>query len=172
MPEVRAETLRLGAMDQAVRVWPDHPTDDEDKALIKRMEETDAYTEPRIRAMFRAHGIPSPALVGRAATHSAYLVIQHAINDPGLMRAALGQAKWMAARGDLPRIDYALLSDRVDCVLDHRPQQFGTQGSRNPKSHWYCPIADPNHVNDRRAALHLAPMGDEAIFGTAGKPSN
>jgi hypothetical protein len=172
LPTVRAEALRLGALDQSVRAWPGNPSPEESKVLIKRMEVVDAETEPRIKAMFRNYGIPRPAQVGRAATHSAYLVIQHAINDPGLMRAALSQAKWMAARGELPAIDYALLSDRVDCVIDHRPQQFGTQGSRDPSSHWYCPIADAQHVNERRAGLHLAALTDKAIYGTVGKPGS
>ncbi|QWT20908.1 hypothetical protein KPL74_02595 [Bacillus sp. NP157] len=169
LPGVRAELLRLGEIDQAVRRWPDNPTPAQEKALIAAMEKADAYTLPRLRTIYHAHGIPAPAQVGRAATHSAFLLIQHAIADPGLMRSALAQAKWMTAHGDLPAIDYALLSDRVDCVLDHRPQQFGTQGSRNPASHWYCPIAEPLGVNTRRAALHMAPLSREEIYGASGK---
>lgn len=167
LPALRAELMRLGSMDQEARREPAGGFEGGDeKAFIKRMSDTDAYTLPRVRAIFDRYGIPSPMQVGRSGTHAAFLLIQHAINDPALMRGAVAQAKQLTNRGQLPGIDYALLSDRVDCVLDHRPQQFGTQGSRDPKS--YCPIADPEHVNRRRAALHMSPLTKERIYGKAG----
>jgi hypothetical protein len=73
----------------------------------------------------------------------------------------------MRRRGDLPAVDYALLVGRVDCVLDRRPQLFGTQGSRDRKSYWYCPIAEPRQVNERRAGLLLPPLDNVQIYGTA-----
>lgn len=166
---LRAELMRLGSLDQEARREPAGGFQGGDeKAFVKRMSDTDAYTLPRVKAIFDRYGIPSPMQVGRSGTHAAFLLIQHAVNEPGLMRGAVAQAKQLTDRGQLPGIDYALLSDRVDCVLDHRPQQFGTQGSRDPKSYWYCPIADPEHVNQRRAALHMAPLAKERIYGKAG----
>lgn len=168
LPAVRAELLHLGAMDQQVRQEPSGGfKGEEEKAFIKRMSDVDAYTLPRIRAIFNRYGIPTPWQVGRSGTHAAFLLIQHAIQDPALMRGAVAQARQLADKEELPDIDYALLSDRVDCVLDHRPQQFGTQGNRNPESYWFCPIADPSHVNQRRAHLHLAALTEEQIYGSS-----
>lgn len=166
LPDVRAELLRLGFMDQSVRKDTSNMTPEQIKAMNAEMEKVDGYTLPRMRAIFDRYGLPLPSQVGRAATHSAFLLVQHAIRDPGLMRAAVAEADHMRRRGDLPAVDYALLVDRVDCVLDHRPQLFGTQGSRDPKSYWYCPIAEPRQVNERRAGLHLPPLDDVQIYGT------
>lgn len=167
LPDVRAELLRLGRMDQGVRKDTSNMTPEQVKAMDAEMEKVDAYTLPRVRAIFDRYGLPSPRQVGRAATHSGFLLVQHAIRDPGLMRALVAQADGMRRRGELPAVDYALLVDRVDCVLDRRPQQYGTQGSRDPKSYWYCPIAEPQRVNERRAALHLPAMDDDQIYGSA-----
>ena len=165
LPDVRAELLRLGNMDQAVRLEPPGGfKGDEEKAFIKRMEEMDAYTLPKMRSIFDQYGIPSSRQVGRSGAHAAFLLIQHAISDPALMRGAVAYVKRLKERGDLPDIDYALLVDRVDCVLDHRPQQFGTQGTRNRKSPWFCPIADPENVNQRRASIYLPAMTDDEIY--------
>lgn len=166
LPDVRAELLRLGRMDQSVRQDTSNMTPEQVKAMDVEEARIDGYTLPRIRAIFDRYGLPSSAQVGRAAIHSAFLLIQHAISDPGLMRAAVAPADAMRRRGELPAVDYALLVDRVDCVIDHRPQRYGTQGSRDPKSYWYCPIDDPLHVNERRAALHLFALKDDDIYGT------
>lgn len=166
LPAVRKELLKLGKIDQDAREEPPKGLNHEDeKELIRRMAVADAYTLPRIRAIFDRYGIPTPSEVGRAATHTAFLLIQHAIRDPALMRGAVAQARQLESEGELPAIDYALFSDRVDCVIDHRPQSFGTQGSRDPRSFWFCPITDPQHVNDRRARLHLSPLTKEEIYG-------
>jgi len=165
LPIVRAELLRLGDMDQEVRREPPGGfKGEEEKAFVKRMQETDAYTLPKMRSTFDEYGIPSARQVGRSGTHAAFLLIQHAISDPSLMRSAVPLVKRLRDRGDLPGIDYALLADRVDCVLDHRPQQFGTQGNRNPKSPWFCPIDAPEYVNQRRASIYLPSMADDEIF--------
>lgn len=166
LPDVRTELLRLGRMDQSVRQDTSGMPAERIKAMDAEMEKIDEYTLPRVRAIFDRYGLPSPAQVGRAGTHSAFLLIQHAVRDPGLMRAAVAQADALRRRGELPAVDYALLIDRVDCVLDHRPQRFGTQGSRDPKSHWYCTIDDPQHVNERRATLHLFALKHDDIYGT------
>lgn len=168
LPAIREELLRLGAMDQEARREPPGGfKGDEEKAFLKHMSDVDAYTLPRIRAIFDRYGIPTSRQVGRSASHAAFLLIQHAISDPGLMRGAVAPVRHLSEEHDLPGIDYALLSDRVDCVLDHRPQQFGTQGNRDPKSYWFCPIADPNHLNQRRAGLHMAALTREQIYGEA-----
>lgn len=165
LPAVREELLRLGEMDQAARREPVGMGAEQDKELMKRMSEIDAYTLPRIRAIFDRYGMPSSRQVGRAASHSAFLLIQHAVDDPALMRGSVAGVLSLYKKGQLPAIDYALLADRVDCVLDKRPQQFGTQGTRNRKSHWYCPIASPATVNARRATLNMLPLSDAVIYG-------
>ncbi|WP_238533026.1 hypothetical protein, partial [Rhodanobacter thiooxydans] len=65
------------------------------------------------------------------------------------------------------KVESALV-DRVACVIEHKTQLYGTQGSRNSQSYWYCPIADPGEVNNRRAKLLLPPLSNEKIYGGGG----
>lgn len=172
-PKLRAELLALAELDQAARREPEHSMSDaEEKVFIKRMDVIDARTLPRIRAIFNEYGFPTAAEVGRAGTHVAFLLVQHAISDPDLMIRAARDARPLMEQGDLPYIDYALLVDRVACVIEHRPQLYGTQGNRNPQSYWYCPIAAPSDVNDRRAKLLLPPLSNEKIYGATAAPAN
>lgn len=172
-PKLRAELLALAEMDQAARREPGHSMSDaEEKAFIEKMDATDARTLPRIRAIFDEYGFPAEAEVGRAGTHAAFLLVQHAISAPDLMIRAAREARLLMEQGDLPYIDYALLMDRVACVIEHKPQLYGTQGNRNPQSYWYCPIVAPDDVNNRRAKLLLPPLSKEKIFGATADPGN
>lgn len=170
-PALRKEILRLAKLDQDARREPADMNADQEKAFMAHLSTVDAYTLPRTRSIFSRYGIPAPSQVGRAATHGMFLLIQHAIDDPGLMRAAVAPAESLFKRGDLPAIDYALLTDRVDCVIDRRPQLYGTQGTRKKSSHWYCPIAKPEGVNLRRREINLAPMTEADIYGADGDRS-
>lgn len=168
MPRLRAELLQLGKMDQAARIEPDHALNKEEEATRdKNLIEVDAKTLPAIQSIHDRYGFPNVAEVGRAGVQAAFLVIQHAITAPKLMSQAARETKVLMDHGDLPYIDYALLVDRVACVIEHKPQRYGTQGSRIPKNYWYCPIAEPDQVNARRAALFLQPLSQEDIYGPA-----
>lgn len=167
MPRLRAELLRIVQMDQAARIEPERMSKTEEAAWQKKLNEVDAETLPSIQSIHDRYGFPSASEVGRAGVQAAFLVIQHAITAPKLMSQAAREAKALMDHGDLPSIDYALLVDRVACVIEHKPQRYGTQGSRIPKNYWYCPIAEPDQVNARRAALFLQPLSQEDIYGPA-----
>jgi hypothetical protein len=165
-PELRAKLLSLVQMDQAARDEPSHSmTDAESKAFYAHMLAVDAANLPQIQAIFDKYGFPTAEMVGRSGVLAAFLLVQHAIQAPALMSRAATEAAPLMQRGDLPYMNYALLVDRVACVIDHRPQTFGTQGTRIPKSFWYCPIAEPQDVNERRAKLFLEPLSHEQIYG-------
>ncbi|RQR79164.1 hypothetical protein DIE11_17350 [Burkholderia sp. Bp9012] len=165
-PTLRKELIRLGRLDQSVRAAPDHELSKAEQAEeARKLEGVDAQTLPAMQRIYARYGFPAPQRVGRSAVQAAWLIIQHAVQDPPLMRRAADDARKMVARDELPMIDYALLVDRIACVLDKKPQQYGTQGSRDPKSFWYCPIDQPDQVNARRAALFLQPLSHDDIYG-------
>lgn len=166
MPKLRAELLRLVQIDQAARAVPDRPMSEvEEQAWAKKMMAVDATILPHIQAIYSKYGFPSVADVGRSGVQAAFLLIQHAINAPKLMSQAARDAKKLMSHGDLPMMDYALLVDRVACLIDHKPQIYGTQGNRIPKDYSYCTIEKPDRVNARRAALLLPPLSREEIYG-------
>ena len=100
-------------------------------------------------------------LVGVDGAHACWLLVQHAPPER--------QARWLplmrdaVAGGCSEERDLAYLEDRV-ATYDDRPQRYGTQYlgfGDSPVRLW--PVADPAHVNARRAHLDLPPVPDEVL---------
>jgi hypothetical protein len=105
-------------------------------------------------------GWPGRALAGEDGAAAAWMIVQQAIGLPRFMRACLEVIQEAAAKGDVPRWQVALLSDRI-CWLEGKPQVYGTQfdwddkGELNPVE-----IADVAGVDARRAQYDLIPLAD------------
>lgn len=127
---------------------------------------------PRMRVVHDRHaermagilgdtGWPGEARVGREGAKAAWLIVQHAIGQPGLQRQALEALGAAAERGEVPAWQGAMLEDRIR-TQEGRPQRYGTQldwdasGSLSP-----LPIEDPASVNRLRQAVGLRPLEDE-----------
>ena len=112
----------------------------------------------RLRGLLSEVGWPAPALVGTAASRSAWLVAQHADRQLDVQRLALAALERAVAEGaDEPR-KLAFLRDRV-LVNEGREQVCGTQiagvvdGAPVP---WPC--ADPDRMDDLRAEAGIEPF--------------
>ena len=112
----------------------------------------------RLRTILGVHGWPGRALVGDDGAEAAWLVLQHAILDPDLMRAAVTLVEKSVQVGDTEPQYLALLIDRIR-TLEGRPQLYGSQhdwdelGILNP-----LPIEDAGDVDARRAGVGLEPL--------------
>lgn len=158
-PEVRAELVDLYVLDQEARDFDDAGLDDaRKKAAYARMQEVDAKVLARFRPIFDKYGIPGNRSVGRFGTLAAWTIIQHAITAPEVMRKGVVDAGKLRANGELGDGPYALLVDRVACVIDHTQQTYGTFPVADAKSPWYCPIKDPAKLNERRASVFMEPV--------------
>lgn len=106
----------------------------------------------RLEEILDQHGWPEPELVGGEGNASAWLVAQHAISRPALMRRVRDLTR---GSGLVPPAQWAMLDDRI-AVFEGREQFFGTQfdwdadGVMNP-----LPLADAAGVDARRAAVGL-----------------
>jgi hypothetical protein len=106
-------------------------------------------------------GFPTSDIVGKEASDAAWLIIQHAIGQPGFMKksAALLQNAVNEHKAD-PR-NLAFLSDRI-AVFEGKPQRYGTQfdwdedDEMNP-----CRVDDVVKVNQRRKALGLNSLEEQ-----------
>jgi hypothetical protein len=123
--DLREELLRMRARDLAVRSELER-----DGSLFggyhPRMSAVHDEHADRLRAIIRDAGWPTERLVGKDGAEAAWLVAQHAINHPALMRECrdlLGEA---SARGDVPRWQFEYIDDRIN-MFEGRPQRFGTQ---------------------------------------------
>ncbi|MBL9204891.1 MAG: hypothetical protein JNN01_07385 [Opitutaceae bacterium] len=161
---VRAELLEILQADQQVRLQLDAldragNTDSPDRpALVRRMQEADAANLPKVEAILAQHGWLGPEEVGPEANRTLFLVIQHSPAATQkkylpLMREAVKAGK---ARG----ASLALLEDRV-ALGEGRPQTYGSQLRRDGDGPLYVQaIEDPDHLDERRAAVGLPPMAD------------
>jgi hypothetical protein len=152
-PELAAELIALGKQDQAVRPNVNGTIDPE---LIKRMNEEDARREQRLGAILEAKGWPGISMVGHEAASSAWLIAQHA--SPAFLKRCVPLMKAAVEKGEMAPSQLALSVDR-DLMNDDKPQIYGSQlrwstGSK-PALH---PIADREHVDERRAAMGLEPL--------------
>jgi hypothetical protein len=157
--DLRAELLALAAEDAAVRerlaaegsLWAGyHP----------EMEAVHRRNAARLRAIVEQIGWPGRSAVGEDGAHAAWLVLQHAIGEPAMMRGMLPALERAAASGEASTVDLAMLVDRIR-VLEGRPQRYGTQYDWDETGMWMVPIGsveDPEAVDARRRAVGLGPM--------------
>lgn len=107
-----------------------------------------------------AKGWPGKSAVGEDGAAAAWMVVQQAIGLPRFMRACLELIEEAAAKGEAPRWQVALLTDRIRW-LEGRKQVYGTQfdwdanGELSPVA-----IEDEAHVDARRKLSDLVPLAD------------
>jgi hypothetical protein len=142
---VRAELAREGHLFRGY-----HP----------RMAEVNSRNAERLEEIIDEHGWPGRSLVGDRASRAAWLVLQHAIAYPRLMRRGLELVREAAGQGEVAQAEVVMLEDRIR-ILEGRPQLFGTQyewddrGEMSP-----LPIEDPAGVDQRRLAVGLPRLGE------------
>lgn len=163
--ELQAELLALWETDQAGRrklpeVEKRHGAHSPElRALWAEIAVTDRANLARVRAILDRHGWLGPETVGRRASDTLFLVIQHSDlltqqHYLPMMRDAVRQGKAQAA-------SLALLEDRV-ALGEGRPQRYGSQIARDPATGRYYvdKLDDPAGVDARRAAVGLRPMAE------------
>jgi len=122
-----------------------------------RMAEVHHRNAVRLAAIMSDIGWPGRSVVGHQAADAAWLVLQHAIGDPPVMRRGLELLRTLSP-GEVDPIQVAMLEDRVR-TFSGLPQIYGTQfdwdeqGEMQPR-----PIEDEAHVDERRAAIGLPPL--------------
>ena len=153
---IRAELARRVVADQELRL--NTPTNEpEIMDWFLRLEAVDADNRAWLIGVVDAHGWPAISRVGAQGAHDAWLLAQHADGDPDFQERCLKLLRKAAASGEADGKDLAYLEDRV-AVARGREQIYGTQvhvvdGVMVPR-----PIADPERVDERRAAVGLGTL--------------
>lgn len=146
-PALRAELLEMMARDQ--------------------YEQSPEYTGPwhgpertdRLREIIARHGWPTFRMVGVDGATAAWVIAQHSDHDAAFQQRALKLMRAAARAGQADLVELAYLTDRV-AVNTGTLQTYGTQvtcvdGAVAPR-----PLIDPEHVDDRRAAVGLGPIAE------------
>src|SRR2546422_7151554 len=115
----------------------------------------------RLAALIDAHGWPGRSRVGEEGAQAAWLILQHAIGNPPLMRRGLTLLRGGVSKGEVSPLEVAMLEDRIR-TFEGRPQRYGTQfdwdehGRLSP-----LPLEDPAGVDARRRAIRLGPLAQD-----------
>ena len=161
---LQAELLAIlendqGGRSQIDRVKKEHGLNSpEMQTLWKTINERDAADLAKIKAILDTRGWVGPNVVGPKANSALFFVIQHADTATQqkylpLMRTAVKEKK--AFPGQL-----ALLEDRV-ALAEGRLQTYGSQLRSDKDGHYFLsPLVDPDHVDERRAAVGLGTMAE------------
>ncbi len=162
-PTLAQKIARLVALDEITRqhMWrADDPalTLDQQRTLgMKigpRMAEIDAANTVALKALLPADGWFRNSRDGRQVTHGAWLIAQHS-PDNGFRIKVMGAMGDRLTAGDVDAMDFALTTDRV-LVQQGGLQVFGSQARCIGGRLALAPIADPEHVDTRRAAIGWA----------------
>ena len=112
----------------------------------------------RLRSILAEHGWLQTSQIGDDGATALWLLVQHAILDPPLMRQAHRLLTQAVGSGNAQPSWLASLTDRI-LTLEGRAQRYGTQhdwdanGLLSP-----LPIAEPAQVDARRRAVGLEPL--------------
>lgn len=164
LPALREKLLTMAAKDQTARkamMGGHEPTPEE----LKQLWKTDAENLPRIKAILQKHGFPSVKQVGKDGAEAAFLLVQHADNDPAFQAKALKLMKPLLAHHEINAADVALLTDRV-LVAQKLPQRYGSQFDGINGVNVLHVVEDPAHLDARRASMDLFPMRTYACIMT------
>ena len=165
--ELRAELVERAARDQAARLAVQR-----DSAMtewVAVVAPVDRDNTARLREIIGRHGWPGRQLAGDDGAHAAWLLAQHA--PPEFQEECLPLLEDAVTRGDARPADLAYLKDRV---LAHQgePQLYGTQYLERGGVLELWTVCDPAGLDERRAALGLAPEAENrARLLAARKPS-
>ncbi len=158
------QTLCLfNARDQEIRSL--YFSDRKTPFIGVQMSQVDAADRARTKQIIHQYGWPGYDLVGTEGDGDAWLLVQHSDNDKAFQKRCLPLIAAAVKHGQSNPKNYAYLTDRILCG-EHKPQMYGTQftfkqdtqGNFIPR-----PIADPAHVDQRRAAVGLEPLADYAV---------
>ena len=123
-----------------------------------RMARVHQCNARRLRRIIESVGWPGSDLVGSDGAEAAWLILQHAISEPDLLRRILPLLTAAAREGKADPAHAAMLEDRIR-FFEGRPQRYGTQldwdaeGSLSPGG-----VEDPHKLAERREAVGLPPL--------------
>ncbi len=112
-------------------------------------------------ALVTAHGWPMADIDGAEAAEAAFLIAQHVIAEPALMRRLLELLTIGVGEVRAPAWQMAVIADRI-AVFEGRGQIFGTHfdwddgGLLSPS-----PLVDAQAVDARREMVALPPLAEE-----------
>jgi hypothetical protein len=115
--------LRVESDQAARRKWL---AERKNQHLSRSVDAIDMANRAWLRRLISEKGFPTAAQVGNDGVHLAWVLLQHADQDPKLQSEQLPVLEQRFSAGELPANDLARITDRV-LVANRKPQRYGTQ---------------------------------------------
>jgi hypothetical protein len=134
--------------------------DPKSETLGRSVDAIDAANLTWLRQLISEKGFPTAAQVGNEGVHLAWILLQHADEDPKLQSGLLPVLEQRFAAGELPANDLARFTDRV-LVASGKPQRYGTQFDWFSGEEFKLP--EPSRlaeIDTERSHLGLMPLTD------------
>jgi hypothetical protein len=133
--------------------------DQNSEDLAGAVESMDAENLAWLRKLISEKGFPTAAQVGNEGVHFAWILLQHADQDPKLQSDLLPVLERRFSAGELAANELARITDRV-LMASGKPQRYGTQFD------WFAgdfALPEPKRlaeVDGERSKLGLMPLVD------------
>jgi hypothetical protein len=130
-------------------------------SLRKEMLQHDQENLAKCITILEKHGWQGPQKVGMQGSQALFLVVQHA--DLHTQKKYLPMIRKAEQNGEILSSNLAILEDRIN-MREGNPQQYGSQAFTDKQSGklYFYPIADLNHLEERRKRMGLIPMAEYA----------
>lgn len=134
--------------------------DPKSKEFGRSVDAIDSANLAWLRQLIFQKGFPTAAQVGNEGVHLAWILLQHADQDPKLQSELLPVLQQRFAAGELPMNDLARFTDRV-LVASGKPQRYGTQFDWFSAEDFKLPEANRlAEIDAERSRLGLMPLAD------------
>lgn len=151
---LRQELLQMRDADQRVRSAAFRATN------FHGVLEVDSRHLQRMKQIVEQRSWPGKSLVGEDGANAAWLLVQHATQDPAFMKRCRDLMKRAMEKGEASPQDFAYLEDRVR-LQRGKPQLYGTQFIQDSKGRLVLqPLKDPEDVDERRRKMGLMPLAE------------
>jgi hypothetical protein len=147
---------RVESDQEARKKWVADP---KNETSARSVDANDAANLTWLRQLIFEKGFPTAAQVGNEGVHLAWILLQHADQDPKLQARLLPVLEQRFAMGELPANDLARITDRV-LVASGKPQRYGTQFD------WFSSefkLPEPDKlaaIDTARSQVGLMPLAD------------
>lgn len=126
-------------------------------AEYQELASTDHENTKRMKSIIKVYGWPTIALVGKEASSNAWLLIQHADQEPKFQAYCLSLLAPLVKAGEVDEKNYAYLFDRVAVALGRR-QRFGTQAMFGGPGLSISPVENPRNIDKLRKSIGLSSL--------------
>ena len=158
---LRDELLEMARLDRTVRAELAASGELFDAGYEPRMARVHERNARRLHRIIESVGWPGTDLVGPDGAEAAWLILQHAIAEPGLLRRALPLLQAAAREGRAPPRHAAMLEDRIR-FFEGRPQRYGTQFDWDAEGNLSAgDVEDPPRLDERRRSIGLPPLAEQ-----------